>query len=287
MAGTVNVSRDLWDDTTFKDSEMSQREAWIWMIAEASWKARDRRFGTAEISLQRGQLAASSRFMAKAWMWSEPRVRRYLDMLENRRMISRVTDAGVTVITICKYDEYQNGSRVSDAPSTQQPTQDRRTTDANDKKGERREEGKKEDTDVSSVAVDPEAIPDDVAQALDAYRVTAVLKGWPVPSAMNPTRRRAISARVKDAGGIEGWIIAIGKAADSDFLGQPRPFSGFGIDWIAKPANFTKIMEGNYDARSTTCPSHRRTSGSSFPGRSGQPGGLVGAAMRSRSGTQH
>ena len=29
MAGTVNVSRDLWDDPTFKDSEMSQREAWI------------------------------------------------------------------------------------------------------------------------------------------------------------------------------------------------------------------------------------------------------------------
>lgn len=139
MAGTVNISRDLWDDPTFKDSEMSQREAWIWMIAEASWKARARRFGSTEIELQRGQLAASTRFMAKAWMWSEPRVRRYLDMLENRRMITRVTDAGVTVITISKYNDYQNGPRVGDAPSTQQPTQDRRTSDANEKKGEIRD----------------------------------------------------------------------------------------------------------------------------------------------------
>ncbi len=139
MAGTVNVSRDLWDDPTFKDSEMSQREAWIWMIAEASWKARVKRAVSIELELQRGQLVASTRFMAKAWMWSEPRVRRYLDMLENRRMIRRETDAGITVITICKYDEYQNTPSNSDAPATQQPTHQRRTSDANDNKGEIRD----------------------------------------------------------------------------------------------------------------------------------------------------
>ena len=140
MSGTVNIARALWDDPTFKDSEMSQREAWIWMIAEASWKDRVKRVGCAEISLKRGQLAASTRFLAKAWGWSEPRVRRYFDMLENRRMISRVTDAGVTVITICKYDDYQSAPRVGDAASTHRATQNRRTTDANDKKGEIRED---------------------------------------------------------------------------------------------------------------------------------------------------
>lgn len=146
MAGTVNVSRDLWDDPTFKDSEMSQREAWIWMIASASWKPRLKRFGTHEISLLRGQLAASTRFMAKAWGWSEPRVRRYLDMLENRRMITRATDAGMTVITIGKYDQYQNGPRADDAGTARTPAQERRTSDANHKKGEIRVE---EDTNVS------------------------------------------------------------------------------------------------------------------------------------------
>ena len=139
MAGTINVSRDLWDDPTFKDSEMSQREAWVWMIAGASWKARTKRIGSAELELQRGQMAASTRFMAKAWMWSEPRVRRYLDMLENRRMIRREIDAGITVITICKYDEYQNVPSNSDAPATQQPTHQRRTSDANYNKGEIRD----------------------------------------------------------------------------------------------------------------------------------------------------
>lgn len=132
MSGTVNIARELWDDPTFKDSEMSQREAWIWMIAEASWKDRTKRFGSQEIELSRGQLVASTRFMARAFMWSEPRVRRYLDMLENRRMITRVTDAGITVVTICNYDAYQGEIRVADAAPTQQPTHYRRTTDANE-----------------------------------------------------------------------------------------------------------------------------------------------------------
>lgn len=140
MSGTVNIARALWDDPTFKDSEMSQREAWVWMIAEASWKDRVKMIGSAEIYLARGQLAASTRFLAKAWQWSEPRVRRYFDMLEKRRMITRATDAGVTVITICKYDNYQNGPRAKDAATAHQPTQDRRTADANDKKGEIKED---------------------------------------------------------------------------------------------------------------------------------------------------
>ena len=145
MAGTVNIARGLWDDPTFKDAEMSQREAWIWMIAEASWKDRTKRVGSTEIELERAQLAASTRFMAAAWMWSEARVRRYLDMLENRRMIQRKIDAGVTVITICKYDDYQAQPKDIDAAATQQSTQQRRTVDANEKKGERREKEGEED----------------------------------------------------------------------------------------------------------------------------------------------
>lgn len=143
--GTVNISRAIWDDPTFRDGEMTQREAWMWMIAEASWKGRVRRVGAAEITLRRGQLAASSRFLAKAWMWSEPRVRRYFDMLENRRMIERVTDAGVTVITICNYEKYQGDGSVCDAPTDAPPTHHRRTTDANEKKGERRGKEREEE----------------------------------------------------------------------------------------------------------------------------------------------
>lgn len=135
MAGTVNLSREFWDDEAFRDEPFTQREAFLWFVTEASWKDRTRRVGTVVVELKRGQLSASTRFMAKRWKWTEPRVRRYLDMLVNRRMVQTQSDAGVTVITVCKYNEYQNKPKSTDAPMNVEATQERRTSDANENKG--------------------------------------------------------------------------------------------------------------------------------------------------------
>jgi hypothetical protein len=139
-AGSVRISREFFDDTAFKDEPFTEREAFMWLIFEASFKARDKRVGTVDLSLARGQVAASTRFMARAWTWQEPRVRRYLERLKNRRMVECVADAGVTVITLCNYDRYQSDSRVADAAKTQAPTRERRTIDANENKDEIRVE---------------------------------------------------------------------------------------------------------------------------------------------------
>lgn len=107
----------------------------------------------------------------------------------------------------------------------------------------------KEDPNGSlSLEIDHQPI-DEVAEAVHIYRSHAEKIGWPKPTTINQTRRRAVSARIKEAGGIEGWKLAVEKSAASDFLGKPQPFSGFGIDWISKPTNFAKILEGNYDNR--------------------------------------
>ena len=130
MSGYIIISRAIWQDTDFRDSEMTQREALIWMVAHAAWKPHSARVGNAVVHLERGQISHSTRYFAKAFGWSESRVRRYFDVLKNRRTIDAVTDAGVTVITLCNYDKYQTGARFTDAPRKPEPTQHRRTTDA-------------------------------------------------------------------------------------------------------------------------------------------------------------
>ena len=73
---------------------------------------------------------------------------------------------------------------------------------------------------------------------------------WSVPEAMNKTRRASLTARVREVG-LEGWERAIHRAERSPFLtGRTgdKPF-GLTLDWMLKPANFTKIIEGNYDDR--------------------------------------
>jgi hypothetical protein len=128
--GVFAVDRGLFDHPSFAKEDFTEREAWIWLIKEAAWKGRTVRVGRAIIDLERGQLAASMRFMAKRWGWSEARVRRFLNRLENDALIAVLSDALATRITICKYNEYQRVSlprdALGDALNVEEQTQNRR-----------------------------------------------------------------------------------------------------------------------------------------------------------------
>lgn len=128
----VAISRDIWNDPDFPDEPMSQREAFMWLVAEAAWKPRKVRRANAVISLQRGELAHSIRFMAEAWGWHRARVERFLKVLKNRDSIETRTETGVTVITICKYDKFQGPAQTAETPVDREPRQHRDSTETNE-----------------------------------------------------------------------------------------------------------------------------------------------------------
>jgi hypothetical protein len=90
----------------------SPAEAWQWLLFEAAWKPRRYSAGGTVVELKRGQFAHSTRYMAKAWRWSETSVRRFLERLKTGAgtgaMIGADTGAGITVITVCNYERYQS-----------------------------------------------------------------------------------------------------------------------------------------------------------------------------------
>ena len=74
----------------------------------------------------------------------------------------------------------------------------------------------------------------------------------PRVSKISDVRERAINARLKE-NGMETVKAVIDKVRDSDFLnGKNDKGWTASIDWIVKPANFQKILEGCYDNRSGT-----------------------------------
>lgn len=245
MSGTVNIARSIFDDEAFKDQPLTEREAFIWMIMEASWKPRAKRIGNVTVNLDRGQLAASVRFMADAWKWEKSTVDRFLKRLEKRDMIGTASGTGINVITICKYDDYQGGEKQSGTAKNKDAGQQRDSSGTNEKKGERREEDISSSEEIVIRAVD------DVSEAVAGYNEAATRNAWPSVQKMTAARRKALRARLADCGGLDGWRCAIGKAEASDFLcgRTAKPWTGFGFDWLTKPANFTKLMEGNYDNR--------------------------------------
>ena len=112
--GFVSVDRGVFDHPMFAPEPFTEREAWLWMIAEAAWKPMTVRAGRAVLQIDRGQIACSLRFLATRWKWPETSVRRFLSRLAaGGDDALELIDAAqsVTRITICNYDKYQNSRR--------------------------------------------------------------------------------------------------------------------------------------------------------------------------------
>lgn len=137
--GYYLMARGWRENPIFKSEPYTEREGWEWLIENARYRAGRCRAGSFVVDLQRGQLCASTRFMAQAWKWSEAKVRRFLSKLKADAMIDAQTDAGINVITVCNYDRYQitpdKIDAAGDAGNDAAATQDRRSSDANKNEG--------------------------------------------------------------------------------------------------------------------------------------------------------
>jgi hypothetical protein len=84
-----------------------------------------------------------------------------------------------------------------------------------------------------------------VADAAQIWNENAAEVGWPTVRRLSDPRKSALRARLREEG-LDGWAAAISRARASPYLGRDPP-AWFTFDWIAKPANFLKLIEGNYD----------------------------------------
>ncbi|MBN9453236.1 MAG: hypothetical protein J0I42_14910 [Bosea sp.] len=138
--GVFAVDRGIFEHPAFQREPFTQREAWLWLVAEAAFKERSKRADGKVIHLQRGQLCHSIRFMAEAWQWSKSRVDRFLTMLENRDMLRSEIGTRIPIITICNYCEYQRVSL---------PERDKSGTTSGTRAGQERD--KLEDTENTEI----------------------------------------------------------------------------------------------------------------------------------------
>lgn len=136
MSGYYRMHRGWQDHPVFGSDAFSRRDAWEWLISHAAWKETRVGVGSKTVTLKRGQLSYSIRFLASTWRWDEKRVRRCLDKFQNADMIAAATAAGQTVITICNYEQYQTKEERAAAGNGHEPPHQRRTSAANKKEGE-------------------------------------------------------------------------------------------------------------------------------------------------------
>jgi uncharacterized protein YdaU (DUF1376 family) len=92
--------------------------------------------------------------------------------------------------------------------------------------------------------------PEEVTEAFEAYNFEAKRAGWPIAAKLTAPRRAGIKARLKDAGGLDGWRNALARARGSPHL-TGRNDRGWtaDLDFFLQAQSFIRLIEGRYDDR--------------------------------------
>lgn len=143
MTGYVKAQRSRFDHHLFRSEKFCRGYAWDWLVANAAYKPRQVDVKGETITLERGQLCMSVRFIGKAWGWDRSAVSRFLDRLRRENMIRTEAETGQTIIAICNYDEYQGEDKPARDKSETGARQGRDSTETPPRqKRDKLEEGK-------------------------------------------------------------------------------------------------------------------------------------------------
>lgn len=119
-----------------------------------------------------------------------------------------------------------------------------------------------EDTMSGSLLVElPER--DDVTAALAEYNAAASRRNWiGTKGKLNPTRRQAIRARLRDNGGLSGWREQLLLAEQTPFLGGASKTGWrMDFDFFTSLRGWTAIAEGKYQRTATPDTVNRKPAG--------------------------
>ena len=84
--------------------------AWLWMLMQANWKSDWSDKAGRNIYLRAGEMVAARVYLLKALQklnanyWTESAVRNFIKQLKKHGMIRTHNDQGLTIISICNYE---------------------------------------------------------------------------------------------------------------------------------------------------------------------------------------
>ena len=90
----------------------------------------------------------------------------------------------------------------------------------------------------------------DEDQAVKAWNDLADDLSLPKVQRMTETRRRKLTARLRECGGLDGWSVALAKIRGSPLCRGEVGKWRADFDFVLQESSFVKLMEGKYDDRS-------------------------------------
>ena len=236
--GWIKLSRDITKHWIFQDAEFFKW--WFDLLTMAAWNDHKVMYDAHLFTLKRGQTIASISYLSERWGRNRKRIIRFLQLLEKDGIITRaVRDRQTSILTICNYGRYQEqGDTIGDTIG-----------DTN----RRKEKKDKKEKMLSNDNMQKAEAKFDAEEIREIFNREMFDKTIPkVRGKLKGQRLAFLTARVREYG-IDAVREAITKAARSDFLngGGGRGFIA-SFEWIFRPNNFPKVLDGNFDNRQTT-----------------------------------
>ena len=244
---------------------------WTWLRSEACWTAKTVWFNRQQVYLQPRQVLVSVNLLVKQWQVSKPTVIRFLQHLEQEKLIERQMDSRKTIITITElgWAEPEVKSVVNSAVNIdhevdRQPYRQVKSSPIIDKNinyiaGGRTARTREEAEAANKCLMDDGRGKNPELRAKNSEvrtfdEVVAFfneqMKGKAIPQVaiITQQRRQAFDTLIETTGiDIMSVKQAIVNAAASDFLngkGQKGWVASF--DWMLVPQNFQKVLENFY-----------------------------------------
>lgn len=109
--GWVKIYRGIEDHYLWADEPANKMSAWIDLILMANHKESKMVINSKVTTIPPGTVCVSIRFLAERWKWSKTKVSRFIDLLEQDKMIQKCgtvsgTPSG-TLINLVNYRDYQ------------------------------------------------------------------------------------------------------------------------------------------------------------------------------------
>lgn len=106
--GWISIHRKIQDNIIWNDKPFNRGAAWIDLIMLANHENKKIIFNGSMVEIKRGEKITSLRKLSERWGWSITKVKKFLNLLSEEKMISYKSDSKKTVYSIVNYEVYQD-----------------------------------------------------------------------------------------------------------------------------------------------------------------------------------
>lgn len=106
--GWISIHRKIQDNLIWNDKPFNRGAAWVDLLLLANHEDKKVLFNGSIIEVKRGEKITSLRKLSERWGWSITKVKKFLNLLSDEKMISYKSDSKKTVYNIVNYEVYQD-----------------------------------------------------------------------------------------------------------------------------------------------------------------------------------